>query len=621
MIKDDEFGERIEFSTKLKNLPENPGVYLFKNAAGNVIYIGKAKAINNRVKSYFAKNIDNPRIKKLVSEIADVEIIVTDSELEALILESNLIKEHQPHFNVNLKDDKRFPFIKITKETYPRVLVVRQIKHDGARYFGPYTNVGAMRKTLRLIRRIFPVRSCSLVIPSKRNYRVCLDYFIRRCPGCCEPDKTSPEEYAEIIESVVMFLSGRSDEIVQRLTEKMMTLSDNQEFERAALIRDQIEAIKAVIEKQKVVSDEQIDRDIIALARTLDDICIVVIQIRKGVLIGRQHFYLTAPENIANAKVLSSFILRYYKSSSFLPAEIYIPEDIDEPELIKQWFVEHKKSSLKIIQPKIGEKHKLLELAQKNAKLLLGELLAQKSSSRKKPPGVLLSLQRDLYLKSIPRTIAACDISNLGGSDAVGSVIYFSDAKPLKKEYRRFKIKTIVGQDDFSMMAEVVSRYFNHLAENNHDYPDLLLIDGGKGQLNAALEALNDLGLKAQPCVSLAKRFEEIYLPGRSEPISIPRTSSALKLLQQVRDEAHRFAITYHRALRSQKIDTSELDKIAGIGPKRKFALLGAFGSVDAIKKAKLQDLLSANDIPKNVAIKVYEHFHPGDTDEQVDKN
>ena len=621
MKKDDEFNNRIEFSTKLKNLPESPGVYLYKNAAGNVIYIGKAKVLANRVRSYFNKNIESPRTRKLVSEIAEIETIATDSELEALILESNLIKEYQPHYNVNLKDDKRYPFIKITKETYPRILVVRQIKDDGAKYFGPYTNVGAMRKTLRLIRRIFPVRSCGLTLPSHRQYRVCLDYFIGRCPGCCEPGKTTPEEYAEIIDNVVMFLSGRSDEIVNRLTEKMMKLSDRQEYERAALIRDQIEAIRAVIQKQKVVSEERIDRDIIALARSLADVSIVVIQIRKGVLIGRQHFYLTAPEDITNAKVLSSFILRYYKTSTFLPSEIYLPEDIDDISLIKQWFAEHKEANIKFYQPKIGEKHKLLELAQKNAKLLLGELLAQKSTTRKKPPGVLLSLQRDLYLKTIPRTIAACDISNLGGTDAVGSVIYFSDAKPLKKGYRRFKIKTIEGQDDFSMMAEVVSRYFNHLAENNEDYPDLLLIDGGKGQLNAALSALNDLGIKSQQCISLAKRFEEVYLPGRSEPISIPRTSSALKLLQQVRDEAHRFAITYHRTLRAKKTAASELNDIKGVGQKRKLALLGEFGSVEAIKQAKLQELLSAPDIPKSVAIKVYEHFHPGDNNEQHTEN
>ncbi|MCP4580449.1 MAG: excinuclease ABC subunit UvrC [candidate division Zixibacteria bacterium] len=616
MDKPEGQNKEIEFSTKLKNLPDSPGVYLFKNAAGKVIYIGKAKALKNRVKSYFTKSIDHPRTQKLVASIADIETLVTDSELEALILESNLIKEHQPHFNVNLKDDKRYPYIKITRETFPRVLVVRQIKDDKARYFGPFTNVGAMRRTLKLIRKIFPVRSCNLVLPSKRKYRVCLDFFIGRCPGCCEPDKTTPEEYKEVIDGVALFLSGRSDEVAEKLAAKMIKFSDNQEFEKAALARDQITAIQSVIQRQKVVSDDLADRDIIVLARSAVDICLVVLQIRRGVLIGRQHFYLTAPEDASKGKIISSFILRYYKTASLLPKEIFLPESVEEPGLIKEWFASKKNQNVKLRQPKIGEKYKLVELARKNAKLLLGELLAQKSVTRRKPPGVLLSLQRDLYLKTIPRTIAACDISNLGGKDAVGSVVFFSEAKPMKKGYRRFKIKTIEGQDDFSMMAEVVSRYFNHLAENNHDYPDLLLLDGGKGQLGAATGALVDLGINGQQCASLAKRFEEVYLPGRSEPISIPRTSSALKLLQQVRDEAHRFAITYHRKLRSKKIDTSELDKIPGVGDKRKFALLGTFGSVKAIKKAKLQELLSADGVPRSIAIKVYEHFHSGESND-----
>ena len=606
--------KKVDFTTKLSNLSSSPGVYLFKNAEGSIIYIGKAKSLKNRVKSYFIKTIDHPKTQKLVQSITDIETMVTDSELEALILESNLIKEHKPHYNVNLKDDKRYPYIKVTNEAFPRVLVVRQIKDDGAKYFGPFTNVGGMRRTLKLIRKIFPVRSCNLQLPSKRKYRVCLDYFIGRCPGVCEPEKALQADYAEIIDSVLLFLSGRSDEIIVRLNDKMMQLSEKMEYEKAAQVRDQIEAIKSVIERQRVVSEELIDRDIIVIARTLTDVCVVVLQIRRGVLIGRQHFYLTAPEDISNSKIISSFILRYYKTVSFLPSEVFINEEIEDTGLIEQWFKTKKEKSVKIIRPKIGEKHKVVELANKNARLLLGELLAQKSATRKKPPAVLLSLQRDLYLKTIPRAIAACDISNLGGKDAVGSVIFFNDAKPMKKGYRRFKIKTIEGQDDFSMMAEVVSRYFNHLAENNENYPDLLLIDGGKGQLNASLEALRELGITDQQCASLAKRYEEVYLPGRSEPISIPKTSSALKLLQQVRDEAHRFAITYHRQLRSKKIDVSELDNIEGIGEKRKYILLGTFGSVEAIKKAKLQDLLNAQGIPKKLAVKIYEHFHRGES-------
>ncbi|MCD6162222.1 MAG: excinuclease ABC subunit UvrC [candidate division Zixibacteria bacterium] len=606
----------VEFSTKLKNISDSPGVYLFKNAEGKIIYIGKAKSLKKRVRSYFSRTIAHPRTQKLVSLIADIETLATDTELEALILESNLIKENQPRYNVNLKDDKRYPYIKITNEIYPRLLVVRQVKNDKAKYFGPYTQAKAMRWTLKLIRKIFPVRSCNLAIPSPRKYKVCLDYFIGKCPGCCEPGRTTPDEYNEIIEGVILMLSGRSDEVVETLTAKMMEHSDRQEFEKAAAARDQIRALQSIIQKQKVVSGDLINRDIIVVARAVADVCIVVLQIRKGILIGRQHFYLTAPEEAQTGEILSSFIIRYYKTTSFLPSEIYTPEELEEPELIKLWFLSKKSFGIKMIQPKKGEKFKLIRLAEKNAKLLLNELLAEKSTIKKKPPAILLSLQRDLYLKTIPRTIAACDISNLGDSDAVGSVIFFSEAKPLKKGYRRFKIKTVEGQDDYSMMAEVVGRYFNHLAENNMDYPDLLLIDGGKGQLGAALNALSELGITSQQCASLAKQFEEVYLPGRPEPISIPRTSSALRLLQHVRDEAHRFAINYHRKLRSKNVAASELDNIPGVGDKRKYILLGALGSVEAIKNARLQDILNISGIPKTLAVKIYEHFHSGDTDE-----
>jgi len=604
---------QVDFETKLKNLPDSPGVYLFKNTEGTVIYVGKAKALKNRVRSYFNKSIDHPRTIKLVESIADVETLATNNELEALILESNLVKEYLPKYNVNLKDDKRYPYLKITKETYPRLLVVRRISDDKAKYFGPYTNVRAMRYTLKLIRRIFPVRSCNLVILSTRKYRVCLDYFIGRCLGCCEPGKTTPEEYAEIIDSVTLFLSGRSDEVRQRLALKMEQLSEKMEYEKAVVIRDQLAALQSVIQKQRVVSSELLDRDIIALARSGEDCCAVVMQIRHGVLIGRQHFYLTAGEDISLSQIQESFLLRYYKTSAVLPDEIYLPEEPEEAELIREWFVSQKGDAPRLIHPQKGERQRLVELAEKNAKLLLGELLAQKSETKKRPPAVLVGLQRDLYLKTIPRTIAACDISNLGPTDAVGSVVFFAEGKPLKKRYRRFKIKSVEGQDDFSMMSEVVSRYFNHVAESGDDYPDLLLVDGGKGQLGAALDALKELGIDNQQCASLAKRFEEVYLPGRSEPIGIPRTSSALKLLQHIRDEAHRFAIGYHRTLRSQKIEDSELDKIPGIGNKRKFALLAAFGSVESIRQARLQDLLAAEGIPKTVASKIYGYFHPGE--------
>lgn len=600
----------IELRTKLNNIPDSAGVYLFKNAEGKVIYVGKAKSLKNRVKSYFGQTHDHPRIARLVQTIADLEVLTTDNELEALILESNLIKEYQPRYNVNLKDDKRFPYIKITNEAYPRVLVVRRITDDKAKYYGPYTNVKSMRSTLKMIRKIFPVRSCNLIIPSAKKYRVCLDFHIGRCPGCCEPDRTNPAEYAEIISGVALFLSGKTEEVADLLKAKMAALSDNLEFEKAAQVRDQLRAIDSIIQRQKVDQADFGSRDVIALDRSGDDICIVVLQIRQGVMIGRQHFYLTAAADIPVEEIIRSFLLRYYAASAYIPEQIYLPALPDDPELIAAWFEKKTDNPPQILNPRKGEKHRLIELAEKNARLLLGELIAQKSTTRKRPQAALLSLQRDLYLKNVPFDIAACDVSNLGGTDAVGSIVFFANGKPLKKKYRRFKIKTVEGQDDFSMMGEVVARYFNKLAETGEDFPDLLLVDGGKGQLKAALEALRDLGLESQPCAAIAKRFEEVYLPGRGTPIGIPRTSSALKLLQLIRDEAHRFALTYHRNLRSRRVELSELDAISGIGEKRKIALLKSFGSLEKIKAARLQDLLAARVVPSALAIEIYNHFH-----------
>ncbi len=600
----------IELRTKLNNLPDSTGVYIFKNAEGKVIYVGKAKNLKNRVKSYFSQAHEHPRTARLVQSIADLEILSTDNELEALILESNLIKEYQPRYNVNLKDDKRFPYIKITNEVYPRVLVVRRVTDDKARYYGPYTNVKSMRNTLKMIRKIFPVRSCNLVIPSSKKYRVCLDFHIGRCPGCCEPGLTSPEEYAEIISGVVLFLSGKTEEVAKLLKSKMAALSESLEYEKAAQVRDQLKAIDSIIQRQKVDQADFSSRDIIAMDRSGEDICIVVLQIRQGVMIGRQHFYLSAAAETRVEEIIQSFLLRYYAASAYFPDQIYIPEFPDDCELMHAWFAKKAENPPRILKPQKGPKHRLMELAEKNARLLLGELIAQKSASRKRPNAALLSLQRDLYLKNVPYAIAACDISNLGGSDAVGSVVFFSDGKPLKKRYRRFKINTVEGQDDFSMMGEVVTRYFNKLAENEEDYPDLFLIDGGKGQLNAAMSALRELGLDSQPCAAIAKRFEEVYLPGKGTPIGIPRTSSALKLLQMIRDEAHRFALNYHRNLRGRKIKSSELDAISGIGEKRKIALLTTFGSLEKIKAARLQDLLASRVVPRSIAAKIYNHFH-----------
>lgn len=599
----------VDLEVKLINLPEKPGCYIFKNSENQIIYIGKASSLKKRVRSYFQKHHQDPKTEKMVSHIADVDVLVTPSEKEALILESNLVKEYKPRYNIDLKDDKRYPYIKITSETYPRMLVVRRVLDDNARYFGPYTSATAMRRTIRLIRRIFPIRSCSLELPSKRKYRVCLDYFIDRCPGCCEPDKTTPDDYNAMISEVVLFLSGRSREIADRLKARMNEFSDDLKYEQAARVRDQLKAIESIIEKQRVVSADLIDRDIINIAAEGNDACVSLLKVRRGVLLG-QESYIVTTAGFDDSNVIRVFLPRYYKTATVFPTEIIIPIDFIDFDLMTEYLREKADGKLKLLIAQKGEKGALLKIASENARHNLDLFLAEKSATKKRVPHVVYSLARDLYLKKLPRFIAACDISNLGKDHAVGSVVNFADAQPRKSGYRRMKINTVEGQDDFSMMNEVVGRYFVHLAENQKDYPDLLLIDGGKGQLNAALKAIKDLNIDDQQVVSLAKKFEEVYLPGRSEPLSIPKSSSSIKLLQRIRDEAHRFAVTYHRNLRSKKLKDSELDRIPGVGKTRKLNLLATFGSVEGVKKASLDDLLAVPHIPRKLAEGIWKRFN-----------
>ena len=599
-----------DLNVKFDNLTDKPGCYIFKNRDGEIIYIGKAASLKKRVKSYFQKSATDPKTEKMISKITDFEFFITSSEREALLLESNLIKEHKPRYNIDLKDDKRYPFVKITTyETYPRLLVVRRIQDDKARYFGPYTNVTAMRRTLKLIRRIFPIRSCSLELPSRRKYRVCLDYFIGRCPGCCEAGRSAPELYAAMIDEVIMFLSGRSKEIAGRIQNRMERFSEELRFEEAAKARDQLQAIESVIQKQRVVSPDMGDRDALAVAIEGKDACVALYQVREGVLIGQKHFIVdTAGFEIPD--IVRNFIPRYYKTETVFPKEVLVPGSFEDIELMEEFLEEKAGRKVSISIPQKGAKADLIKMVLSNARQNLKLHLAQKSATKKKAPHAIYSLARDFYLDKLPRTIAACDVSNLGKDYSVGSIVYFSDGVPRKSEYRRMRIKTIEGQDDFSMMKEIVGRYFAHLAENGKENPDLLLIDGGKGQLNAALEALKDLNIPDQQAVSLAKKYEEVYLPGRSQPISLPKTSSSIKLLQKIRNEAHRFAVSYHRKLRSKKLTESELDIIPGIGEKRKMDLLAAFGSVERIRKSSLEDLQATPNIPGKVARSVWEHFN-----------
>lgn len=600
----------MELKAKLENLPSQPGVYLLKDKKGEIIYVGKARSLKNRVRAYFQERAEHPRTSALISKITDFEVMVTDSEMEALILEANLIKEHKPRYNVSLKDDKRYPYLKVTMdEPFPRILVVRRPKKDKARYFGPYTNVKGMRQSLRLLRRLFPVRSCNYALPSKRKIRLCLDYQIKRCEGPCE-GLVSEKEYGEMINTVLLFLAGKNRVLIEQLKKRMQRLAEQEKFEEAARVRDQLGAVESIMQRQKMVGKEEIDRDIIAFARDGSDICVVTLQVREGILIGRQHFYLKARKNVSDSEVLNSFLKQYYLNAAILPREILLSITIEDMDIIQRWLSRKDKKKVELLIPQKGEKVSLLNLALQNAQLLLMELLIQKKKIKRAVPPAVQALKKNLYLPVFPRKIAAFDISNLGPTDAVGSLVYFEDAKPKKSEYRRFKIKTVEGQDDYAMMGEVVRRYFSKILEEKTLPPDLVLIDGGKGQLSSVLKVLDELGIRELKAIGLAKRLDEVFLPGKAESLMIPKSSSSLKLLQRIRDEAHRFAISYHRELREKKIRASELDQIQGIGKVRKNALLSRFGSVERIKQVNMDELLETENITKKVAEKIYNYFH-----------
>jgi excinuclease ABC subunit C len=601
----------IELTEKLRDLPAKPGVYLMKDASGKIIYIGKAKVLRNRVRSYFVSAPElHPKVAALREKIADFELMVTDTEVEALILEANLVKLHRPHYNINLKDDKRFPYLELTRDDdFPRLIVTRTRRRDNGIYFGPYANVRAMRETHRMILRLFKLRTCNLRIPHPKGakYKVCLQYHIKRCPGPCA-GLFSSTDYDREVRKVTKLLQGKSASLVEELRAEMTQLSLQQAYEDAAAVRDQVKAIETIMQKQKVSADRDVDRDIVAFARAGVDLAAVVLQLREGLLIGRQNYQLKANKDDGEEDISAAFLKQYYLNSTFIPEEIYCSFKCDDQQLIVQWLAEKRGSKVALSVPQRGEKLRIVEMAEANARLLLGELLAQRREQAEKLPFVVASLQKDLYLSRAPITVCAFDISNLGSSDAVGSMVFFKNGRPLKNNYRHFKIRTVTGQDDFAMMREVVSRYFTHVLEDEAEMPDLCIIDGGRGQLSAALSALEELGIDDLQICGLAKKFEEIVLPDEKKALTLPRTSSSLKLMQRIRDEAHRFAVTYHKKLRGRKIDKSLLDEIAGIGPKRKEQLLKALGSVDAVAAASDEELLKALRNKAQVA-KVREFF------------
>lgn len=603
--------EAATLEEKLEALPTGPGVYQHKDADGRVLYVGKAKNLRSRVRQYFQKSrTADPRIEGMLSKVTDLDVIVTDSEVEALILEANLIKQLKPRYNVNLKDDKSYPYIVITNEPYPRVFVTRRIHRDGSRYFGPYTDVKNVRAALKAVRDIFRIRSCNYFIDdeviTKRKIKVCLDYHIKKCDGPCE-GLISEERYRAMIDQVAALLEGKTETLIQMLRDEMDRLAAAMRFEEAAVLRDRIKGLQAYSEKQKAVALDPIDRDIVATAADGDDACGVIFKIRDGKMIGRQHYYMSSVEGKSDSEILETLLQQYYLAADFIPKEIFLPLAVENAEPIQRWLSDRRGEAVMLVHPTDGEEAKLVRLSQSNAKFLLDELKLQKMKRADYVPHAVKALQRDLRLPRLPRRIECFDNSNIQGSDPVASMVVFVDGKPKKSEYRKFKIKSVTGPDDFASMREIIERRYTRVLNEGLALPDLIMVDGGKGQLSSALEVLTRLGLHDQPVIGLAKRLEEVFVPGKSEPETIPKTSSGLRLLQQIRDEAHRFAVTYHRSLRTKRTLQTELDLIEGVGKKRAKELLEAFGSVQGVRFATPEQI--AEVVGEKVAARITEYF------------
>lgn len=614
----------MKLAEKLNHLPNKPGVYIFRDKKQTVIYVGKAVSLRNRVRSYFQPGSQHgPKTKALVERIADLEYIVTDSEVEALILECNLIKEHRPKYNVLLKDDKSYPYIKVTlQEDYPRVLTTRRLVKDGSRYFGPYTQVGAMNETLKLIKKLFPFRTCTNRQFASRT-RPCLNYHIKRCQGPCTKN-VSKEQYQQTIKEVVMFLEGRQDDLLKRLEQRMHQAAENLDFERAAELRDQLRAVAKVMERQKVVSAGLEDQDIVAMARGQDEALVMVFFVRGGKLIGREHSLLKNTDELSRGEVMAAFLKQYYSKVEFVPQQVLLSEDIQgEAEVIAQWLSQRRGSKVVVRTPKRGEKAKLVEMVSKNALLVLQQLELEYVAQQQTAEAVN-ALAAALGLDQAPQRMECFDISHTQGAEQVASMVVFEQGKPRKDQYRRFNIRTVEGPDDYAAMKEVIFRRFSRGLEEIkllrsgqisskeakfNRLPDLVLIDGGRGQLAAARSVMVELGVDDIPVFSLAEREELLFSPDSSEPVVLPRDSQALYLVQRLRDEAHRFAVTLHRQQRTKRNLKSLLDEIEGIGTVRKQALLKEFKTLAQLEQAELSQLEQVPGMNKKAAESVYKFF------------
>ncbi|MCH8108632.1 MAG: excinuclease ABC subunit UvrC [Chloroflexi bacterium] len=622
--------QRHKFSERLRATPTLPGVYLMRDDSGDILYVGKAASLRHRVSSYFASSANLvPKIRTMVSKVADFEFIITESEQEALILECNLIKEHQPHYNARLKDDKSYPFIKIDiSEDFPQVYITRKVAKDGSRYFGPFASASSVRRTLSLLKKLFPYRSCTKTITGNDS-RPCLDYFIHRCVGPCI-GAVDKGQYEEIIDQVVLFLEGKTDRVVKSIARRMEAASEELEFEHAAVLRDQLKAIEKVHEGQKVLHLTSENLDVIAAAPGAREAWVEVFFIRQGKLIGRDHFIMAGTEDDEPSKIITAFVEQFYDAAPFVPPRILIQHPLEDAETVQQWLCDKRRAPVRVQVPQRGEKRKLVEMVAENAVQGLEQLEIKRASDSANLDAAMDELQEALSLPRSPKRIECYDISNIQGTNSVGSMVVFEDGRPNPSHYRRFKIKTVEGIDDYSMMREMLTRRFKRLAksrtsaESNGEsgepdssgsgggwgvVPDLVLIDGGKGHLGAALQVFLELGIDFVPLASLAKENEELFVPQMQESIVLPRNSQGLFLVQRARDEAHRFAITFHRQRRSKKSIESAIDLVPGIGPKRRRMLMRRFGSTRGIKEASLEEVAAVPGMTLTMARKVKEYL------------
>ena len=619
--------DKFDIQEELKKLPNKPGVYIMHDKNDAIIYVGKAIVLKNRVRSYFRESTNHsPKIAKMVSLVERFEYIVTDSELEALVLENNLIKEHRPKYNTMLKDDKTYPYIKVTvAETYPRVLFSRDMKKDKSKYFGPYTNAGAVKETIELINKLYKLRTCSRKLPQEaQKERPCLNYHIHQCKAPCQ-NWVSPQEYRKQIDQALEFLNGNYGIILKELQNKMEEAAQNLEFEEAATYRDLLTSVKQIAQKQKITDSEGEDRDVIALAKEQEDAVVQVFFVRSGRLIGREHFYMTNVSEETPSQILSSFVKQFYAGTPFIPKEVLLQEELEEEEVISLWLSQKRGNKVWLRFPKKGTKEKLVDLAARNAAMVLNQDKERIKREEGRTIGAVKEIASLLQLEKIVR-MEAFDISNINGFENVGSMVVYEKGKAKKSDYRKFKIKSVSGPDDYGCMKEVLTRRFLHGMEESKElkekeidekygsftkFPDLILMDGGKGQVNIALQILEELHLNIPVCGMVKDdnhRTRGLYF--NNEEIAIDRHSEGFKLITRIQDEAHRFAIEYHRSLRSKEQVHSVLDDIAGIGPARRKALMKAFSNIADIKEATIEELENIPNIPRAVAEEIYSFFH-----------